>query len=145
MKDGCFFCAVGAAPGLVATVFEDDDFVVFLDQLPIREGHVMVIPRDHFDYFDDMPAALAARAMVLAQRVARALKSLYGVERVGLLATGSDLAHAHLHLVPMHEKTDITSARYMAQPPVFARREPDARAVLDPVAARIAKALEAQG
>ena len=145
MKDGCFFCAVGADPSLVATIYQDDAFVVFLDQLPIREGHVMVIPREHFDYFDDMPEALAARAMVLAQRVARVLKSLYCVERVALLATGTDLAHAHLHLVPMHEKTDVTSARYMAEPPVFAHPDPQPRATLDPVATRIARALEANG
>ena len=144
MPAGCSFCAIAADPGSVASVHVDDDLMVFLDRMPIREGHAMMIPRVHYDYFDDMPPAYAAAAMGLAQRVARAMKRLYAVERVALVATGTDLPHAHLHLVPMHAKTDITSARYMAGAPVFAHRPHEPKSALDPVAERLASALEDQ-
>lgn len=127
----------------MAVVYQDAEFLAFLDHHPIREGHVMIIPRAHYAYFDDLPEALAAQAMILAQRLSRTLKAIYGVERVALAATGSDLPHAHLHVVPMHEKTDITSARYMAEAPVFAQLSPVTKAALAPVAARIAAGMEA--
>jgi histidine triad (HIT) family protein len=54
--------------------------------------------------------------MVLGQQIARKLKTIYGVERVAFLYTGGDIPHVHSHLVPMHAKTDITSARYIVSP-----------------------------
>ena len=45
----------------------------------------------------------------------RALKALYGVPRVAFLFSGGDHAHAHAHVIPMHQKTDITSRRYIAE------------------------------
>ena len=42
------------------------------------------------------------------------MKALYGVPRVAFLFSGGDHAHAHAHVVPLHEKTDITSLRYIA-------------------------------
>ena len=41
------------------------------------------------------------------------MKALYGVPRVAFLFTGGDHAHAHAHVVPLHEKTDITALRYI--------------------------------
>ena len=142
MSTDCAFCAISADPSGVALVAEDSELFVFLDHMPIREGHCMIVPRAHYPYFDDMPTDLAARAMELAQRLARAMKALYGVERVAFFATGSDLPHAHLHLVPMHHKTDLTSARYMAEPPVFSGIPVAAVSDLEPVAANLRTELE---
>jgi histidine triad (HIT) family protein len=116
--------------------------LVFLDHMPIRPGHCMIVSRGHFPYFDDMPIPLAHRSMVLAQEVARAMKAVHGVERVAFFATGTDIAHAHLHLVPMWEKTDLTSARYMAEPPVFGRLDVAARETLAAEADRLRPHLE---
>jgi histidine triad (HIT) family protein len=44
------------------------------------------------------------------------MKEVYGVERVAFLFTGGDVAHVHAHVVPMHHKTDVTSARYIVSP-----------------------------
>ena len=49
----------------------------------------------------------------VGQRLARKLKSVYRVDRVAFLFTGGDVSHVHAHVVPLHEKTDITSARYI--------------------------------
>jgi len=55
-------------------------------------------------------------ATVTAQDLAKRLKASYSVERVALLCTGGDVPHAHAHVVPVYEKTDITSARYILNP-----------------------------
>ena len=84
-----------------------------MDICPIRKGHAQLIPREHYDYFEDLPDAIACRIIHLGQRLSCILKALYGVPRVAFLFSGGD--HAHAHVVPMHEKTDTTSRRYIVE------------------------------
>lgn len=62
--------------------------------------------------FDQMPAELASKFVTVGQRLARRMKKIYGLEQVAFVFTGSDVAHVHAHVIPMHEKTDMTSARH---------------------------------
>ena len=138
----CVFCAI--ASGLIGAhlVHEDELTVAFLDTHPIRPGHVQVIPRDHHATFDDLPPAIAARIVHVGQRVAKALKQLHGVPRVAFLFTGGDVAHAHAHVVAMHEKTDITSRRYIAEEHLTFRPTPQISAEeLSGIAATLRRAL----
>jgi len=84
------------------------------------------VPKQHFPYFDDAPADIIASVVLVGQKCARAMKRLYGVPRVALLFTGGDIAHVHAHVVPMHEKTDITSRRYIVEDAVTFRSMPRA-------------------
>ncbi len=113
--DSCIFCRIIAGEIPAVRVFEDERILAFLDIRPIREGHMQIVPKQHYDYFEDMPEALAAAILALGQRLGRAAKKIYGVRRVGFLFTGGDVAHAHAHVVPMVEATDITSRRYIAE------------------------------
>ncbi len=122
----CVFCEIAKGRVKAHLINEDDLVVAFLDTHPIRPGHVQIIPRNHFAYFDDLPPETAARVVLVGQRVAKALKRLSGVPRVAFLFTGGDVAHAHAHLVPMHEKTDITSRRYIAEERLTFRSTPEA-------------------
>jgi len=108
----CPFCAIADGRIKAHKIYEGERICAFLDIQPIRPGHALVVPREHYDYFEQMPADLAAEIMTLGQKIARAQKQLFGVERVGFLFSGGDVPHAHAHLVPMHEKTDVTSLRY---------------------------------
>lgn len=110
----CLFCRIAAGEIPAHKVFEDEDVVAFLDLHPIRPGHVLVIPRAHHVWFEDMPEALAGRVMAASQSISRALKAHYGVERVALFFTGIHVPHAHAHLVPMRHVHDVTSAAYLA-------------------------------
>lgn len=58
---------------------------------------------------------IAGRIIHLGQRLSRALKGRYGVPCIAFPFTGGDHPHAHAHVVPMHEKADITSRRYIAE------------------------------
>src|SRR5690606_30903482 len=103
----CIFCAIADKKIPARIVHEDDDFVAFLDINPIRPGHVLIVARAHHAYFDDLPTELAASMMLLGQRLSKAMKRIHGVERVGFVCTGTDIAHVHAHLVPLHGSTDI--------------------------------------
>jgi histidine triad (HIT) family protein len=114
----CTFCRIADKSLQAAIVWEDADIMVFLDICPVREGHCQIIPKAHYESFELLPAELAAKVVGVGQRLARKMKKLYPVERVAFAFTGNDVAHTHAHVVPMHEKTDVTSARYIVTPNV---------------------------
>lgn len=122
--DRCLFCEIAAGRIPAHRVAETENLVAFLDIAPVRPGHVQIVPRTHHAYFDDLPAELAAEIVQLGQRVAKALKAIYGVKRVAFMFTGNDLAHAHAHLIPMVRSDDVTSRRYIAEEIVTYRDPP---------------------
>ena len=138
----CLFCRIAKGEVPARLVHETKDLVAFLDIHPIRKGHVLVVPREHFPYYDDLPPDVANEVMSVAQRLAPALRTSFGVQRVGLFFTGVDIAHAHAHVVPMVEPTDITSPQYIAEQTLTFRPAPLATtAELDGAAELIRSAL----
>lgn len=123
-KPTCLFCRIAAREVPSHAVYEDERIYAFLDIGPIRPGHTQIVPKTHYDYFDQLPPDLAAHIVQTGQRLAKAMKAIYGVERVAFAFTGGDVAHAHAHVVPMHESTDITSRRYIAEERVTFRALP---------------------
>jgi histidine triad (HIT) family protein len=115
MMHPCLFCSIATRKAPAAIIWEDGEVVAFLDINPIRPGHTQIIPKKHFPYFEDLPADLLGRIGVLAQRIAQAQKAIYCVERVGMAFTGSDIAHAHAHVIPLVHSDDLTSRRYIAE------------------------------
>lgn len=113
----CLFCRIAAGELPAQKIHEDDHILAFLDLHPIREGHALVIPKAHHDWFEDLPVDLATRITTCAQQIARAMKRLYEVPRVSMFYTGIHVAHAHAHLVPMHHIHDVTSHAYLAEGP----------------------------
>jgi len=139
----CLFCKFARGDIRPHVVHEDDRLLAFLDIGPIRRGHVQIIPRAHYDYFEMLPEDLAADILALGQKIARVQKRLYGVPRVAFLFSGGDIAHAHAHLVPMVEGTDITSRRYIREETLsFAAIPSPPPAELAEVALEIRGALE---
>lgn len=114
-ENGCLFCRIADGRVPAERVYADDRLCAFLDIQPIRPGHTQIVPRQHFDTFELLPPDLAAEILFLGQRLAKAMKRLYGVPRVGFAFTGSDVAHVHAHLIPLHDSMDITSRAYIAE------------------------------
>lgn len=113
MTSGCIFCRIATGDLPAHKLYEDEHILAFLDLHPVREGHALVIPRDHHVWFEDLPEPLATRITSCAQALARGMKRLYRVERVALFYTGIHVPHAHAHVVPMHHVHDVTSGLYM--------------------------------
>jgi histidine triad (HIT) family protein len=138
----CLFCRIARGDVPARLVHETKDSVAFLDIHPIRPGHVLIVPREHFPYFDDLPPEVAADVMGIARKLAPALRASFDVQRVGLFFTGVDVAHAHAHVVPMVEPTDLTSPQYIVEQNLTFRPAPMAApAALDEAAERIRSAL----
>lgn len=144
VNESCIFCAIAAGRIPAHTVYSGPEIVAFLDRGPIRPGHLLIVPHAHVETFETLPAALAATIVEAGQRLARAQKRLYGVERIAFMFSGGDVPHTHAHLVPMVEKTDITSRRYIAEAELTFRLPPTPpEAEMAATAREIAALLEA--
>ena len=86
---------------------ENDKFYAFLDINPIVKGHTLVIPRREVDYFFDLDDDELAEMMVFAKKVAKAIKKAFPCKKVGMAVLGLEVAHAHIHLVPMQNEKDM--------------------------------------
>lgn len=140
----CLFCRIGARTLPAHVVHESDRVLAFLDIHPIRKGHVVIIPKGHHAYFDDLPPDLADEIFGLARELAPILRRRYGARQVGFMFTGTDIAHAHAHVVPMVDPHDLTSRRYIAEESLSFQAAPRASDdELGQVAAAIAAALVA--
>lgn len=92
-------------------VAEDENHLAFFDIQPIAKGHVLVIPKKEVDYFWDLEHEDLAELMKFAQGVARTLKANFECKKVGVAVIGLEVAHAHIHLVPMNEVGDMDFSR----------------------------------
>ncbi|MCG2614538.1 HIT family protein [Terrimonas sp. NA20] len=88
-------------------IAENELFFAFLDIFPLREGHVLVIPKIETDKFFDLPAEYLGGMLVFAQPIAKAIEKSFACDRVGLEVIGLEVPHAHLHLIPINESNDL--------------------------------------
>lgn len=101
----CIFCKIVQGQIPCAKVYEDQDFLAFLDIGPVRPGHALVVPKAHHATLLDLPADLAAGYLPTAQRVARAVLAVTGAAGFNLImnnfrAAGQLVDHAHFHVIP---------------------------------------------
>ena len=86
---------------------ENEKFYAFLDINPLAKGHTLVIPRREVDYYFDLDDDEIAQMAVFAKQVATAIKKAFPCRKVGMAVLGLEVAHAHIHLVPMQNERDM--------------------------------------
>jgi histidine triad (HIT) family protein len=87
-------------------IAENERFFAFLDIFPLREGHVLVIPKNEVDKIYELPDEDLTGMLVFAKPIAKAIEKAFG-KRVGMAVIGIEVPHAHLHLVPISSSNDI--------------------------------------
>lgn len=92
-------------------IAEDSDYLAFLDIFPIAPGHVLVIPKVETDYLFDLGESQFVGLMLFSKRVALALKEAIPCKKVGVAVLGLEVAHAHLHLIPLQNENDINFSK----------------------------------
>lgn len=97
-------------------IAENDHFLAFLDIMPLKEGHVLVIPKQEVDYIFDLPADTLGELMKFAQSIAPAIKKACPCKRLGVTVIGLEVPHAHVHLIPMNSMSDVNFANPKLRP-----------------------------
>lgn len=91
-------------------VAESEKFLAFLDIMPLRKGHVLVIPKLEVDYIFDIEDDLLGEMMVFAKSVAAKIKAVFPCNRIGVSVIGLEVPHAHIHLIPIDTLNDMNFA-----------------------------------
>ena len=122
----CVFCDIVAGKAPAVRVYEDADYVAFLDIRPFSRGHTLVVPKQHYENLVDTPPDVVAGMAKLGQRIAQASRES------GLHADGNNIAindgkaafqtvfHLHLHVVPRRAGDKLSFAKGLVW-----RRDPD--------------------
>lgn len=88
-------------------IAENDNFFAFLDINPMAKGHTLVIPKKEIDYIFDLKDNEIAEFTVFAKRVAAAIEKAVSCKRVGMMVIGLEVPHAHIHLIPIEDESDM--------------------------------------
>lgn len=88
-------------------IAENERFFAFLDINPLVEGHTLVIPKQETDYIFDIDDDQLAGLVVFAKQVARGIKNAIPCRKVGMAVYGLEVPHAHIHLVPIEQESDM--------------------------------------
>lgn len=98
------------------TIVENKSCFAFLDINPLAEGHVLVIPKSETDYIFDLDDNQLSDLMLFSKTIAVALKKAVPCKKVGVSVIGLEVPHAHIHLIPMNQVSDMNFAKAKLNP-----------------------------
>ena len=78
--------------------------------MPLKRGHVLVIPKLEVDYIFNIEDDLLGEMMVFAKKVAKKIERVYPCNRIGVTVIGLEVPHAHIHLIPIDKLDDMNFA-----------------------------------
>jgi len=92
-------------------VAETKDHLAFLDISPLAKGHTLVIPKKKTDYIFDIDDPAFSSLMLFSKQVAVAIKKVVPCIKVGVAVIGLEVPHAHIHLVPINNVSDMNFSK----------------------------------
>ncbi len=112
MDSNCIFCKIIGKEIPSKMIYEDSDFYAMLDIAPATKGHVLILPKEHAVTLEDLSDDKAAKILVLAKKIIKAMKEVHGfsdyniIQNNGRIA-GQTVSHYHLHLIPRYSVDEI--------------------------------------
>lgn len=94
----CLFCKIVAGKIPSYTIYEDDDFLGFLDIFPRVKGHALLIPKIHYRWVYDVPQF--GEYWEVAKQIGLAEKKVFKSRFVSFVTMGEAVQHAHIHILP---------------------------------------------
>lgn len=94
-------------------IAEDDRFFAFMDINPVAKGHTLVIPKREDDYIFNLEDDEIGAMMVFAKKVAKAIEKAVPCKRIGVAVIGLEVPHAHIHLIPITQESDMDFKKHV--------------------------------
>ena len=106
--ENCVFCNLANGIWDSATLYEDENFRVILDLGPASKGHALILPKAHYANIYEIPEELAAKAIVLAKKMAGIMTEALDCDGFNIVqnngeAAGQTVFHFHMHLIPRYK------------------------------------------
>lgn len=105
MNENCIFCNIIAEKEKCYKVYSDNIITAFLDIDPINEGHLLLIPNNHYLDIDEIPNDVISHMFTYSKHIVKALKKVYDLEGYSIIQNGgkfNDIGHFHLHIFPRY-------------------------------------------
>ena len=107
-KDDCIFCKLANGEIPTNTIYEDEDFRVFLDAAPATKGHCLIVPKEHFNDLSELDDSVGAKVLPLARKMMKLLKEKLSWDGFNVVQNNGELAgqtvfHFHMHLIPRYK------------------------------------------
>ena len=104
----CIFCKIVSGEIPVEKVYEDENFLGFLDISPVNLGHLLLIPKQHYEMMVDVPDKLLCNMIVKSKELMGKIKIAMDADFVVLSVVGIDVLHFHIHLIPRKHGDGLT-------------------------------------
>jgi histidine triad (HIT) family protein len=101
-EETCIFCKIAKGEIPSNKIFENKDFLVFLDIKPVNHGHLLIIPKKHIVWMQEADDKTIASAFVLAKKMMLVQKKSLKCDYIQLSVVGNEVPHFHIHLIPRY-------------------------------------------
>ena len=101
----CLFCNIISGKQPAHMIYENDLVYCFLDKYPINQGHILVVPKKHYQEFSEVDSESLAEVMISAQKMSRLLEKTFNTDGITVLQDNGvfkDVEHYHLHIFPRY-------------------------------------------
>ncbi|MDA3837291.1 MAG: HIT domain-containing protein [Nanoarchaeota archaeon] len=99
----CIFCKISKGEIPFYKIYEDENFLAFLDAFPTMRGQVLVVPKKHDRYFFGLDKNDRDSLMDLSTRISKAIDFSLGSSRTGVVIEGIEIDHVHVKLYPLYK------------------------------------------
>lgn len=113
--ENCIFCKIVEGTIPCNKVYEDEHVLSFMDINPINKGHLLVIPKKHYQEVKDYDEETGKFLFNAAVKIEKALRNVKGIKLEGTSfviangkAAGQEVFHSHLHIIPRYEHDNMT-------------------------------------
>ncbi len=136
----CIFCDLIRGAAEVSVCYEDARALAFMDIQPVNAGHVLIVPKEHYETLHDVPREVAMHLFDVAMRIAPVIRTIARADDMNIVvnsgpAAGQNIFHYHVHLIPR------TAGDGFDIPLPFDGSQMPDRTMLDATAVRIIAAL----
>ncbi|MGB9706642.1 MAG: HIT family protein [Microgenomates group bacterium] len=97
-QQSCVFCKIVKGEIPAYKIYEDKEFLAFLDINPFVDGHTLVIPKKHYQWVWQVPNI--GEYFSVVKKIASHFQKVFNDEFVASVIWGTDVPHAHIHLLP---------------------------------------------
>ena len=111
MEETCIFCKIIKNEVPSFKVWEDDECLAFLTIRPVNPGHTLLIPKVHIDDIFTIGEPLFSNLFTRSKELSLPIRKAFNAPRVGVAIEGFSVPHAHIHLVPVYNMSELDPNR----------------------------------
>lgn len=98
----CLFCKIVNGEVSSVKIYEDDEFLAFMDLYPVMKGHVLLIPKKHVEWMQDEADEQIGKIFIVTKQLMKKIKSNLSCDFVQIGVVGEAVKHFHIHLIPRY-------------------------------------------